>query len=333
MNERLAGIAGPLMPGHVSHGRLEDVLRSGEFAVTAELNPPDSADPTDFYHRARFFDGWADAVNVTDGAGGTCHMSSLAASVLSMDAGLSPIMQMTCRDSNRIGLQANILGAAALGISSILCLRGDSIRADDNPGAKAVFDLETLDLIETARIMRDNGRFPGGKALLSSPRLFIGATANPFAEDIDSEIGRLAKKIDAGANFIQTQFCFDVPRLRMFMRHVEDKGLFGRCFVLVGVGPLRSAKSARWMRERLFGVSIPDGLIARLEGAADQAQEGRMHCVETIQELQVVRGVSGIHLMAPMQEEVASELVGRSGVLKARRGHAPSERRRRQGMT
>jgi 5,10-methylenetetrahydrofolate reductase len=303
---------------HVSGGRLERVLRQGEFAVTAELDPPDSADPQDVYDRAARFAGCVDGINATDGSGANCHMSSVAMCALLTRAGYEPILQISCRDYNRIAIQGNVLGAAAMGVSNVLCLTGDGVQAGDHPEAKPVFDLDSTSLLAVIKRMRDERMFLSGRKITSPPRLFLGAAENPFAPPYDFRPLRLAKKIAAGAQFVQTQYCFDLPMLRAFMDKVRDLGLDRRCFILVGVGPLPSARAARWMRAHVPGVHIPDSVIARLEGALDQKAEGRRLCVEIIQEVREIPAVSGIHVMAYRQGEHVAEIIHRSGVLKGR---------------
>jgi len=307
------------LPGHSSRGRLERVLRRGEFAVTAELNPPDSADPQEVYERGAVFDGWVDAINATDGSGANCHMSSVGICALLTRVGYAPVMQISCRDRNRIAIQGDVLGAAAMGVSNILCLTGDGVQAGDQPGAKPVFDFDSLSLLETIRTMRDEGRFLSGRTLTSPPQVFLGAAENPFAPPYDWRPFRLAKKIAAGAQFIQTQYCFDMDLLQRFMARANDQGLNEKCFILVGVGPLASAKAARWIRSNVPGIHIPDAVVERLEGAQNQKREGKRICVELIQQIRELAGVSGIHMMAYRQEELVAEIVHESGVLKDRR--------------
>jgi 5,10-methylenetetrahydrofolate reductase len=306
------------LPGHSSRGRLERILRRGEFAVTAELNPPDSADPQEVYERGAVFDGWVDGINATDGSGGNCHMSSVGICSLLTRVGYAPVMQISCRDRNRIAIQGDVLGAAAMGVSNILCLTGDGVQAGDQPGAKPVFDFDCMTLLETIRLMRDEGKLLSGRPLTAPPQVFLGAAANPFAPPFDFRPLRLAKKIEAGAQFVQTQYCFDPPMLRAYMDRVRDLGLDERCFILVGVGPLASARAARWIRTNVPGIHIPDAVIARLEGAEKQKQEGKRLCIELIQEVQDIPGVAGVHVMAYRQEELVAEIVHESGVLKGR---------------
>ena len=317
-DEPVPGYPLPILPGHTSPGRFERVLRAGLFAVTTELDPPDSADPEEVYRRARVFDGYVDAINATDGSGANCHMSSMAVCALLTHIGYAPVMQISCRDKNRIAIQGDILGGAAMGVCNLLCLTGDGVQAGDHPQALPVFDLDCMTLLETARTLRDEHRFLSGRKITFAPRVLLGAAENPFAQPLEWRAQRLAKKVAAGAQFIQTQWCYDVPLLREFMRHVEDLGLLEKVFILVGVGPLRSAKSAEWIRAHVPGVHIPDEVVKRMAGAADPAAEGRRLCIELIQEIRAIRGVHGVHVMAFRQEHTVAEIIERSGVLNGR---------------
>ncbi len=310
----------PPPPGHSSNGRLERVLRAGKFAVTAELDPPDSADPRDVYDRALVLSEVCDAINATDGPGANCHMSSLGICGLLHKAGYASVLQITCRDHNRIAIQGNVLGAAAIGVSNILCLTGDGVQEGDQTGAKPVFDLDSISLLETIRIMRDESRFLSGRKITSPPRIFLGAAANPFAPPFEYRPLRLAKKIEAGAQFVQTQYCFDVAMFESYMERVRDLGLDERCFIIAGVGPLASARAARWIRAKVPGVHIPDPIIERLDGAQDQKAEGKRLCIELIQRIAEIPGVAGVHVMAYRQEELVSEIILESGILEGRRG-------------
>ena len=317
-DEPVPGYPLPILPGHTSPGRFERVLRAGGFAVTTELAPPDSADPEDVYRRARVFDGYVDAINATDGSGANCHMSSIAVCALLTRVGYAPIMQISCRDKNRIAIQGDILGGAAMGVCNMLCLTGDGVQAGDHPQAKPVFDLDCVSLLDIARTLRDDHHFQSGRKITFAPRVFFGAAENPSGLPHDWRALRLAKKVAAGAQFIQTQYCYDLALLRGFMDQVEALGLDGKVFILVGVGPLRSAKTAEWMRKNVPGMHVPDALIARLAGAKDQAREGREICIELIQTIREMRGVHGVHLMAYRQEESVAEIVDRSQVLQGR---------------
>ena len=317
-DEPVPGYPLPILPGHTSPGRLERILRAGQFAVTAELAPPDSADPEEVFQRAKIFDGYVDAINATDGSGANCHMSSVAVCALLTRLGYALVMQISCRDKNRIAIQGDILGAAAMGVCNILCLTGDGVQAGDHPQALPVFDLDCMSLLSTARTLRDEHRFLSGRKLSYSPRVFLGAASNPFGKPREWRADRLAKKVAAGALFVQTQYCYDVPMLKTFMQRVEDLGLLGKVFILIGVGPLRSAKTAEWMRTHVPGLHIPDAIVKRLAGAQDQAREGRNLCVELIQQIHEVKGVAGVHLMAYRQEESVPDIIDRSGVLQGR---------------
>jgi methylenetetrahydrofolate reductase (NADPH) len=307
-----------LEEGYSSHGHLESLLRSGKFAVTVELAPPDSADPEDVYLRARVFEGYADAMNATDGAGANCHMSSVAVCALLTRRGYSTVMQVSCRDRNRIAIQGDVLGAAAMGVANVLCLTGDGVQAGDHPSAKPVFDLDATSLLSVLSDMRDEGHYQSGRKIARPPRIFLGAAANPFAPPFEYRPIQLGKKIAAGAQFIQTQYCFDIPRLERFMQVVCDHGLHEKAFILVGVGPLASARSAEWMRTRVPGVHIPDEIVERLRGARDQKQEGQRVCVEMIQQVRKIKGVAGVHVMAYRHEEAAARIIQDSGVLEGR---------------
>lgn len=299
----------------VSGSRLERVLKAGRFAVTAELNPPDSADPQAVYDRALVLATVCDAINATDASGAHCHMSSVSMCALLTRAGYEPIYQISCRDRNRIAIQGDLLGAAAMGVKNVLCLTGDGVQAGDQPEAKPVFDLDSMTLLRTVRIMRDAGQFLSGRKLDAPPRLFVGAAENPFAPPFDFRPLRLQKKWRAGAEFIQTQYCFDVPRLRDFMERVRDLGLHEKLYILIGVGPLRSARAAEWMRTNVPGVYIPDEVVKRLQGAQDQKREGKKLCVELIRQVREISGVRGVHVMAYRQEELVAEIIDEAGLL------------------
>jgi len=309
----------PQLPGHTSRSRLERVLRRGEFAVTAELNPPDSADPHEVYERGGIFDGWVDGINATDGSGANCHMSSVGICALLTRVGYAPIMQISCRDRNRIAIQGDVLGAAAIGVNNILCLTGDGVQAGDQPGAKPVFDLDCMSLLETIRIMRDEGRFLSGRMITDPPKLFLGAAINPFAQPHEFRALRLKKKIEAGAQFVQSQYCYDIDMLKEYMKPVTDMGLHEKCFILIGAGPLASARAGKWIRSNVPGVHIPDSVIERMEGAQDQKLEGKNICIEIMQQIREIPGISGVHVMAYRQEELVSDIVHESGVLAGRK--------------
>ena len=305
----------PIRPGHSSPGRLERVLRAGAFAVTAEISPPDSADPNEVYERASLFDGYVDAINATDGSGANCHMSSVGMCALLTRRGYAMVLQVSARDRNRIAIQGDVLGAAAMGVYNILCLTGDGVDVGDHPEAKPVFDVDCMSMLSMVRGMRDDGQFLSGRKLSSPPNVFLGAAANPFAPPFDYRPLRLEKKVAAGAQFVQTQYCYDMDMFRNYMAAVRDAGTHERLFILAGVGPLASARSAEWIRSNVPGIHIPDSVIRRLKGADDQKEEGVRLCIDMINELREVEGVHGVHIMAFRQEDRVAEIVERSGVL------------------
>jgi len=296
---------------------LEGLLKSGQFAVTAEVSPPDSANPEDLLKAARQLALVADALNLTDAAGANCHMSSIGACALLAREGYEVVMQMTCRDRNRIALQGDLLGASAIGIRNILCLTGDDVTIGDQPESKRVFDFDSIQLLHTAKTMRDESVFLSGRKLTDPPKLFLGAAANPFVEPFDFRPLRLAKKIEAGASFIQTQYCFDIDRFRSYMERLRDLGLHEKSFILVGVGPLRSEKAAEFLRTKVPGVVIPDALIKRMRKTPKnkERREGKKICAEIIQQVMEIRGVAGIHMMAYRQEEIVGEILEEVGLL------------------
>lgn len=313
--------------------RLERVLRSGLFAVTAELNPPDSADPQEVYEAALVLSEVCDAINATDASGAHCHMSSVAICALLTRAGYEPVFQVSCRDRNRIAIQGDLLGAAAMGVRNVLCLTGDDVSVGDQPEAKPVFDMDSIHLLRTAKIMRDRGMFLSGRKLTQPPRLFLGAASNPFALPYEWRPLRLAKKVEAGAQFIQTQYCYDVPRFRTFMERVRDMGLHEKVFILVGVGPLRSDRAAEYMRTNVPGVRIPDEIVDRLRKTPKERkrEEGKQICIEIIEQVREIHGVAGVHVMAYRQEELVAEIIHEAGLLPRPRqpGLPASERDRR----
>ncbi len=314
----------PRLPGHVSHGRFERVLRAGHFAVSTEIAPPDSADAQEVLRRASLFDGYVDAINATDGSGANCHMSSLGVCALLTREGYSPIIQISCRDRNRIAIQGDLLGASALGVCNVLCLSGDDVSVGDHPEAKPVFDFDSVSLLQTVRTLRDESRFLSGRKLDLEPRLFAGASINPFAPPYANRVNQFAKKVAAGAQFVQSQYCFDLDMAREFMARARDLGLIEQCYVLMGVGVLASAKTAKWLKSAIPGVHIPDAVIRRLEQAEKPKAEGRAIAIELMQQLAEIEGISGIHVMAYKQEEWIGEIVTKSGVLQGRKPWAPT---------
>jgi methylenetetrahydrofolate reductase (NADPH) len=244
-------------------------------------------------------------------------MSSVAICALLVRAGYEPVFQVSCRDRNRIAIQGDLLGAAAMGVRNVLCITGDDVTVGDQPEAKRVFDLDSIQLLQTARMMRDKGVFLSGRPLTVSPHLFLGAAANPFVPPLEWRPYRLAKKVAAGADFIQTQFCFDLPRFREFMGKVRDLGLHEKVYILVGVGPLRSEKTAEFMREKVPGVHIPDEIVNRLRQTPKEKKraEGKRICIEIIQQVREIEGVAGVHVMAYRQEELVAEIIEEAGLL------------------
>jgi len=311
------------LPGHVSEGRFERILRSGAFAVTSEIAPPDSVDAEEVYRRAALFDGVCDAINATDGSGANCHMSSVAVCALLSHIGYSPILQISCRDKNRIAIQGDILGAAAMGVCNVLALTGDDVSAGDHPEAKPVFDLDSISLLTTIRTMREQSKFLSGRKLDAAPKVFAGSSINPFVPPVASRVLQLQKKIEAGAEFIQTQYCFDIPMFKEMMKRAVDMGLTEKTYILPGIGTLASAKTARWLVNHVPGVHVPEHIIKRLEDAEKPKAEGRKICIELMQEVKEIEGVSGVHVMAYRQEEYVAEIVTESGVLEGRKAWAP----------
>lgn len=292
----------------------ERACNSGRLVVTVEVAPPDSADPTALLTRAKRFEGLVDAINITDGAGGNCHMSSVAASAILAAQGLVPVYQIACRDRNRIAIQGDLLGAAALGVRNILCLTGDDVSQGDHPQAKPVFDLDAVSLLHIARGMRDRGEYASGRRLDRAPSLFIGATANPFVPPYRDRVVNLEKKVAAGAQFIQTQFCFDLSLLEDFMREVRARELHRRCKIIVGVGTLGNARALHWMANHVPGVHVPEALLRRIGAASDQKAEAKRACIEIIAAVAGIEGVAGVHVMGHRNEEVLAEIIGESGL-------------------
>jgi len=299
-----------------SGSKLEMALREGRFAITCELASPDSCNPEDVLKEAEPFARVALGINCTDGASANSHISSIGASAILALAGYEPVFQMNCRDRNRIAIQSDLISAAALGVKNVLIMTGDDVSAGDQPGAKRVYDLGSAQLIRTAKIMRDQGVFLSGRKIATPPRLFIGAADNPFIPPYEFRPQRLAHKVEAGANFIQTQYCFDLPIFREHMRIARDMGLLERTFILVGVGPLRSERVAEYMRTKVPGIWIPDPLVERMTQTPKnkKRQEGIAICVEIIEQVREIEGVRGIHIMAYGMEKSVEEIVERAGL-------------------
>lgn len=301
------------------HGKLQSLMAAGTFAVTAEVTPPLSASAATLMTKAAPLKGLADAVNVTDSAGARVAMSSFAAAAILAGQGIEPVLQITCRDRNRIAIANDLLGAAAQGVHNLLLIHGDAPDVGDMPEAKPVYDLESRDVMALARQMRDDGQVPSGRAIDAPPRLFIGAADIPIDPPPGWEPKGLIAKAEAGADFVQTQFCFDLGQARRYLGALADAGLTERLKILIGVGPIASARSAHWMNDNLRGVTVPDATIARLEAAADPAAEGRKICIEMIQGLAETPGAAGVHVMAPLQgSDAIAAVIEESGVLNRR---------------
>jgi methylenetetrahydrofolate reductase (NADPH) len=300
-----------------STSRLQQVLASGGFAVTAECGPPRGSDRKVILQKGEQLKGYVDAVNVTDNQTAIVRMSSIAACVHLLGMGLEPVMQMVTRDRNRIALQSDILGAYSLGLRNILCLSGDHQSFGSQPDALNVFDIDSMNLVRTVRTMRDEGRDMSAFELHEPPRMFIGAAANPFADPFEYRVIRLAKKIDAGADFIQTQCVYNLARFKEWMRLAREEGLTDKVHILAGVTPLKSAGMARYMDKRVAGMDVPADIIKRMEGVPkDRAvEEGVQICLETIAELRAIEGVHGIHIMAIEWESIVGRIVTEAGLL------------------
>jgi len=297
-----------------SGSTLEKVLAGGKFAVTAELGPPKGADPQVIIDKANILKGHADAVNITDNQTAIARMCSMAAAKLVIEQGLEPIMQMTCRDRNRLAIQADILGAAALGVKNLLCLTGDHQSFGNHPQALGVFDLDSVTLIRMARDMRDVPQFECGEEITFAPQLFLGAAANPYADPFPFRAVRLAKKVDAGIDFCQTQIIYNVDKFEEFMRQCRELGVTERCKILAGVAPLKSAGMAKYMKNRVAGMDVPDEIVDRMAAAEDSQDEGINVCVEIIERVKEIEGVAGVHIMAVEWESAVPEITKRAGL-------------------
>jgi methylenetetrahydrofolate reductase (NADPH) len=294
--------------------KLKKQLRDGKFVVTAELTPPVSSDAAEFIDRALGLRDFVTAVNVTDGAGSRAHMSSLVAAHFLVEAGVEPILQLTCRDRNRIALQGELLGALALGIRNVLVLRGDDPRTGDQPDTKPVFDLDTVGFLAMARRMQSDRRLPSGTEIKGEVGLFLGAAEIPVDPPEDWRPEGLLAKLEAGADFAQTQFCMDAGVVRRYGARLLDLGIAQRLPILIGVAPIPSARSARWMKEKLYGTLIPDEVVARLERAADPKSEGKAICIELMRRLAEIPGIAGAHVMAPQSPSALAEVIAAAGV-------------------
>jgi methylenetetrahydrofolate reductase (NADPH) len=295
---------------------LEKVLAAGHLAVTSECGPPRGALPEKVKEKAEMLRGYVDAINVTDNQTAVVRMSSFAACLIIKQMGLNPILQMVTRDRNRLAMQSDIIGAYSHGVNTMLCLSGDHPCFGDHPMAANVYDLDSIQFIQMVRTMRDDGKFQGGDDILNPPKMFVGAAANPFADPFELRVARLAKKVKAGADFIQTQCVYDLERFEKWMEGVRDRGLHEKVSILAGITPLKSVGMAKYMKNKVPGMSVPDELIKRMAGVPKEKQpeEGIKICVETIQRLKEVKGVRGFHIMAIEWEQKVPEIVEAAGL-------------------
>lgn len=322
--------------GYLAGSTLERVLKAGHFAVTGELGPPQSADERVIREKAALLKGYCDGVNITDNQTAIVRMSSIGAGTIVVQEGLEPVIQVTCRDRNRLAIQSDLLGAYALGMRNLLCLTGDHQTFGNHPTAKNVFDLDSVQLLQMVTVMRDDKVFQCGDPMKGQePRFFIGAAAAPFADPLEFRPYRLAKKVKAGANFIQTQLVYDVEAFERYMSKVRELGLHEQVYILVGVGPLKSPGMARYMKKSVPGILVPDELIERMEKAGAQwagikkedltkedkkarsqawKEEGIKICIELIQQLRAIKGVAGVHIMAIEWEEAVKPIVEGAGL-------------------
>jgi methylenetetrahydrofolate reductase (NADPH) len=288
---------------------LQEKLSAGRFVITAEVTPPVSAAREELLAKALRLKGLADAVNITDGAGARPHLGAVTAAAMLVEAGIEPVLQLTCRDRNRIALQSDLLSAAASGVRNLLMLRGDDPSAGDQPDAKPVFDLDPRSLLETARRLRDAGELPSGRKISGRADFFLGSADNPIDPPPGWEPASLNAKLAAGAQFVQTQFCMDAGVVHRYMARLDQHGIAEKLSVLIGVVPLRSAKSARWIKEKLFGAVIPDAIVERMARASDPLAEGRRICLDLIAELADIPHVAGVHIMAPGNDSAVPAII------------------------
>ena len=293
---------------------LEKILNSGDFTITAEISPPLSAGPTELEAKIDLLKGSVHAINITDNPGATAHISSLAGSVIVLNKGIDPILQMTCRDRNRLAIQSELMGASALGIRNVLALSGDPIRVGNQPDAKAVFDINSKTLLGIIGDMNSKGQTMAGRELLTKAEFFPGAAAIVHDPEIDWDPKKLSNKVKAGAKFIQTQFCFDVELLTRYMNRIVESGLSEQLYFIIGLGPLKSDKSAKWMKDKLFGTVMPESIVSRMAQATDQVREGIDICAELIDQFREIPGVHGVHLMAPRNLSAIAPTVARAGI-------------------
>ena len=293
---------------------LEEILKSGRFAVTAELGPPKSADSEVIQKKIGILKGVVDAANITDCQTSIVRMSSIATAILMLKEDLEPIVQMTCRDRNRIAIQSDLLGAWALGVKNILLLTGDHPKFGNHPGAKGVFDIDSIQLVSMVKRMKEEKEFMNGEKMEVAPEFFIGAVANPFADPFELRAIRLGKKAEAGADFIQTQIIYNLEKFRKWMEEVRKKGLHEKVYILAGVSPLKSAGMAKYMKNNVPGMDVPDEIIERMKKTESPKEEGINVCVDMIKEVKKIEGVSGVHIMAIEWEEAVPEIIEKAGL-------------------
>ena len=293
---------------------LEQTLKANEFAITAEIPAPISASASEIEEKIDLLTGHVHAINVTDNPGATAHMSSLAGCSIVRNKGIDPIFQVTCRDRNRLAIQSDLMGASALGINNVLTLAGDPVKNGDQPDAKAVFDVNSKKILSIMQSMNNSGETMSGRQLQTKSNFFAGGAAIIHEPENNWDPVALKDKVTQGAKFIQTQFCYDVDLLRDYMKHIVDAGLSEKLFFIVGIGPLRSDKSAKWMRDKLFGTVIPESIVKRMEQAENQIQEGIAICAELINQFEEIDGVHGAHLMAPRNLSAIAPTVKKAGI-------------------
>ena len=295
--------------------KLKDVLESGKFAITAEIPAPVSASSNEMEEKIKILKGSVHAINVTDNPGATAHISSLAGSAIVRNQGVDPILQITCRDRNRLAIQSDLMGASALGIDNVLTLAGDPIKNGDQKDAKPVFDINSKTVLSIMDVMNNDGLIMSGKELQSKSNFFAGGAAIVHEPENNWDPKALNEKASFGAKFIQTQFCYDAELVKRYMQRIVDNGLSERMYFIIGIGPLRSEKSAKWMKDKLFGTVMPESVIRRMEESNDQIQEGTDICAELIESFKEIEGIHGVHLMAPRNISAIPRTVERSGVV------------------
>ena len=293
---------------------LEKILNSGDFAITAEIPPPVSAGPLELESKIDLLKGSVHAINLTDNAGANAHMSSLAAASIVLNKGIDPIYQITCRDRNRLAIQSDLMGASALGIRNVLALGGDPIKSGNQPEAKAVFDVNSKTVLNIINDMNKKGLTMGGRELATRSDFFPGAAAIVHDPIENWKPAALEAKASSGAKFVQTQFCYDSNLLKTYMKYIVDSGLSEKLYFLIGIGPLKSEKSAKWMRDKLFGTVIPEAILLRMEQAKDPIQEGIKICADLIDEFREIPGINGVHLMAPRNLAAIAPTIARTGI-------------------